>query len=1190
MSRLLTNIFTLAILIVLASCEGGGGGGEAGGGAGSSTSSNNNDNSNNNASTDSNIDPLYQYAWHLENTGQSTFSSSSGTSGIDIKVKNIIDGNIYGDGVKIAVSDSGIDYNHEDLSDNYTSGVSKNFLLSSPYNGHPATTSSSPDSHGTAVTGLISAVGWNNKGSRGVAPKSKFGGFNFIASGVTQSIDQTLYQMTGDFDIFNYSYGSSPYQYQSMGSNNTEKQSIIDAFETGVTTLRSSKGAIYVKSAGNEYLMTTSNYYGGSWQSYILGNSTLLETNNYPYTIIVGAIDATGFTTSYSSPGSNLWISAPGGEFGSSKPAILTTDITGCSEGSAKSSSGTNLFENNSNGLNTNCNYTSAMNGTSSAAPIVSGVIALMLEENPSLTWRDVKHILASTAYISDTNTGVINHPGSRNLSGHDYMHAWRQNTAGYWFHNYYGFGNVHAENAVNMAKNYSVNLGTYKQTLNPSGDSWLYDSGTISQAIPDNSSTGTTSTLNLKHNYIIESVQIRVSVTHGVAENLGIELTSPSGTVSKLVTINSGILDYHFNDTLFTSNAFYGEESKGVWTIKVVDGSNANPDGTSGTSGTLTNWKLNVMGHKPVNPSDSTAPNAITSLAMTNYGNSLTSSPSFTFTNSGSGDVLRYEYCIGTNASNCSVADWVILAGTSPFSISDLSLTNGNQYYLNVRVIDESENISPVESVSWTVDNVAPSDVAGLSLSSTSYGSDTQTPTASWTTVSDADLSHYEYVITGPNSTVNEITSGTINKNDTSIQVSSITLPYSHTYYFKIRAVDNAGNVSNYASADFITSKGTWQYFGTMGTGRRAFASVEMGDKIGYMSGFASSGNDPGNGLIYDTVGNTYVSIPSYPGTLSTRLDNKIIWTGTELITFGGLNFQTTTRVRGEGFRYNPSTDSAWTQISSTNAPTARNGANIVWTGTEMLVWGGDCHSGTYCSSSQRSQIAQSGARYNPSTNSWTTMSTTNAPYNAGESMSSSLSSQTTKGIGVWSGSEFISVSNNGNTNVLIKKYNPSSNSWTNLTAPSFSIKLSSKYVWTGSKLIIFSQRDSASISYGGIYDYSADSWTEIVPDTTLGSPHVSLAAIKDSEAVWTGTEVILIGGGMNNCEGFSAGRYKGVRYNPTSGKWNLLNNVNAPFGQHGSQANWINGKLYVYGGCKKDSSNNNESLNGLSSYTFNP
>src|SRR5439155_10178393 len=66
-------------------------------------------------------------------------------------------------------------------------------------------------------------------------------------------------------------------------------------------------------------------------------------------------------------------------------------------------------------------------------------------------------------------------------------------------------------------------------------------------------------------------------------------------------------------------------------------------------------------------------------------------------------------------------------------------------------------------------------------------------------------------------------------------------------------------------------------------------------------------------------------------------------------------------------GGRYNPSTD-GWTATSTSNAPTARDGHTAVWTGSQMIVWGGY-------------SLLNTGGRYNPDTDSWTATSTTNAP-----------------------------------------------------------------------------------------------------------------------------------------------------------------------------------------------------------------
>ncbi|PIP94281.1 MAG: peptidase S8, partial [Bdellovibrio sp. CG22_combo_CG10-13_8_21_14_all_39_27] len=259
--------------------------------------------------------------------------------------------------------------------------------------------------------------------------------------------------------------------------------------------------------------------------------------------------------------------------------------------------------------LNSSCDYTNTFNGTSSAAPHVSGLIALLLEVNPNLTSRDVKHILATTARRIDANRGDSGHPLGMDLSGHTYEMGWTQNAAGYYFHNWYGFGAADVDAAVAMAKTYSTNLGTMKQ----SNSAFSSGSGNINVAIPDESATGVSRTLTITQNYKIEAVQVKVNITHGRPGDLGIELTSPSGTKSILMNINNALLHARkiasqpvwtadLTNFVMLSNAFYGENSQGTWTIKVIDGLGSNTgkdfDKATNQTGTLVNWSINIIGH----------------------------------------------------------------------------------------------------------------------------------------------------------------------------------------------------------------------------------------------------------------------------------------------------------------------------------------------------------------------------------------------------------------------------------------------------------------------------------------------------------------------------------------------------------------------------------------------------------------
>ena len=313
--------------------------------------------------------------------------------------------------------------------------------------------------------------------------------------------------------------------------------------------------------------------------------------SSVPYIIQVGALQATGSVSSYTTPGSALWISGFGGEYGnnasytsSGKPAMMTTDQSGCTNGYVGSNgpTQTNQFENHSGGYseNTNCNYTSTFNGTSSAAPTVAGVVALMLEANANLTWRDVKHILATTAVqvgtLSYTFLSVV-------------QYEWETNSAGYKFHNWYGFGKVDAGEAVSTAASYTADSrGTFATT-------GFKSSGTINSAIayPDNTISTIAVTKPSGSDDFVEYVRISVKFDHAIPESIGIRLLSPDGTVINIMQPMTNI-GSNPSGTLFDIgvSGLYGESIEGNWTIV------ANDYKSDGTAGKLVLWGIEVYGH----------------------------------------------------------------------------------------------------------------------------------------------------------------------------------------------------------------------------------------------------------------------------------------------------------------------------------------------------------------------------------------------------------------------------------------------------------------------------------------------------------------------------------------------------------------------------------------------------------------
>jgi subtilisin family serine protease len=525
----------------------------------------------------SGVGNLSAHLWHINNTGmQQAFATNPGTAGEDINFGATTQ---TGTGIIVAVVDDGLEITHEDLKDNVVAGGSYDFTDGDT---NP-TLITSNGGHGTSVAGLIAASNNSptNIGGKGVAPSAKLKGFNALQNQAENNFIKSLGgdALSSDVDIFNQSYGYS-------NSDDFLISSTVEAnYKNGVENLRSGKGAIYIKAAGNGYSefgsvkCSSTNYAQTTCQ-----NSNMDPEASIPYNIVVGAVNADGKKSSYSTAGSSIWIASTGGEYGSTKPAMLTTDQSGCDRGYSKSGAIKNDFEDNTNGFNPSCNYTSGFNGTSSAAPVLSGVVALMLEANPNLTWRDVKHILATTAEKIDasiaTTTIVI---GGGN---YDAEPAWLTNTAGYNFHNYYGFGRVDATRAVASATSYVLgSLGTFSQT------NWA--TSTVNSFIPDNHTSGVSDTINTASTLTIETVQIKVSITHPYTGEIAIELTSPSGTKSVLFNMFNGFGSSNNLNMVLLSNAFYGESATGNWTIKVIDG-----DIRSFGTRMLNNWHIRFFGH----------------------------------------------------------------------------------------------------------------------------------------------------------------------------------------------------------------------------------------------------------------------------------------------------------------------------------------------------------------------------------------------------------------------------------------------------------------------------------------------------------------------------------------------------------------------------------------------------------------
>ena len=321
-------------------------------------------------------DPLFSQQWHLNNSGQ-----NGGTPGADIRAAQAWDISRGGAGVVIAVIDDGVDIDHEDLR-------GKVVAPRDAADGDSDPRPSGDDAHGTAVAGVATAIANNARGVSGVAPLCRLMPIRLLViAGFTAEQEASAFVWAADHgaDVINCSYGA-PDDGQAHPLDDTVRDGIDYATDTG----RNRLGCVIVFSAGNGYQVGD--------------NADLDGGPSYARVISVAASTNKDLSASYSEEGTSVDLCAPssGGTLG-----VATTDITGFPGYSASG-------------------YTNGFGGTSSAAPVVSGVAALVLSVNPGLTYVQVREHLQNTADKIDPSGGDYGANGHSVRYGYGRVNALR--------------------------------------------------------------------------------------------------------------------------------------------------------------------------------------------------------------------------------------------------------------------------------------------------------------------------------------------------------------------------------------------------------------------------------------------------------------------------------------------------------------------------------------------------------------------------------------------------------------------------------------------------------------------------------------------------------------------------------------------------------------------------------------------
>ena len=429
-------------------------------------------------------------------------------------------------GGEFSVEPEILNYKHSDLAPN----IDQVWLATEKANG---TLPTSFSNHATMVAGVMVAAN-NGTGAVGVAYDATISGYY-----LTSAQDAAGLGHMASYDVANNSWAFSP---DFAASNFSQIGQLLNSTaHYAADNGRGGLGTVIVGAAGNE--RTTQGSAQGSF------------SNNNRFTLQVGAINQQGdlstlsqSQTPFSNAGSSILVSAPGSNIASTSQVVVTDSGS--------------IFGNN----------TGSLQGTSFATPIVSGIVALMLEANPNLGYRDVQEILALSSHkIVDSNTTWDSNK-ARNWNG-----------GGMHVSNDYGFGEVDALAAVRLAETWTIQqTGTNEASYSVASN--------VNQTV--NAGKSMTSTLSMSSGLTVEHIEVDLGLTFSELDDLTVKLTAPNGTESILLKNNDPGSSLTSLSYTFMSTHSWGELSAGNWTLQVTNATNGHPVNLNG-------WTLRLYGNQ---------------------------------------------------------------------------------------------------------------------------------------------------------------------------------------------------------------------------------------------------------------------------------------------------------------------------------------------------------------------------------------------------------------------------------------------------------------------------------------------------------------------------------------------------------------------------------------------------------------
>uniref|UniRef100_A0A672FUZ3 Furin (paired basic amino acid cleaving enzyme) b n=1 Tax=Salarias fasciatus TaxID=181472 RepID=A0A672FUZ3_SALFA len=500
-----------------------------------------------------------------------------------------------GKGVVVTILDDGIEKNHPDLINNYDPEASYD-VNDDDNDPQPRYTQRNENRHGTRCAGEVAAAANNGVCGVGVAYNAKIGGVRMLDGEVTDVVEaHSLSLNPQHIHIYSASWGPEDDGKSLDGPAKLAKE----AFLQGITKGRGGLGSIFVWASGN----------GGREQD----NCNCDGYTNSIYTLSISSTTQSGNVPWYSEPCSSTLATT----FSSGNPGekqIVTTD----------------LWE----------KCTDSHTGTSASAPLAAGIIALALEANMNLTWRDMQHLVVRTSQPVHLSAG-----------------DWKTNGVGRRVSHSYGYGLLDAGAMVALAKNWTT-VGLQHQCVN----AMLSEPRDIGNKLVFSKSVDACWG---RPEYVgsLEHVQARLTLSHSQRGKLAIHLISPLGTRSTLLFPRPNDFSAEgFNDWAFMTTHSWDEDPQGEWTLEIE-----NVAANGRDYGVLSQFTLILWGTGPsaVNPSSPDFPRPSNNSCKTFDAQQICieCSPGFSLFLQGCVKLCPPGFTSGPQLLNLSLENWVDLS-----------------------------------------------------------------------------------------------------------------------------------------------------------------------------------------------------------------------------------------------------------------------------------------------------------------------------------------------------------------------------------------------------------------------------------------------------------------------------------------------------------------------------------------------